>query len=182
MLTFYYGVMNSGKSLQLMKTRYNYVSSRKNIVTIIPDYKNGDRTISSRAMKDEIEADTLIGEKDSIIDKINEINQVDELDAIFVDEVQFLTISQIRELRKIATLYHCEIYCYGLLTTTDNDMFGASKELLLMAHKAKQLHSLCQVCGNEYASHHIKHEGAQHDKSSYESVCYECWKKNKEKE
>lgn len=176
MLTFCYGVMSSGKSLQLMKTRYNYISTNKNVITVIPDYDSGRKTISSRAMKEEIEVDVVLKHDEFLKDCIENI---DTIDAIFVDEAQFLTIPQVHELRKISVENNIEIYCFGLLTTTENEMFDASKELLLLSHKAKQLHSLCQCCGEKYASHHIKHEGGQHDKDSYESVCFECWEKNK---
>lgn len=175
MITFYYGVMSSGKSLQLMKTRYNYISSNKNVLTLIPNYNEECKTISSRAMKEVVEVDLVLDDKKSMEEQLSGLKDLKKVDAIFIDEVQFLNIGQVRELRNIAKKYELEIYCYGLLTTTDNDMFPSSKELLLLAHKAKQLHSLCQVCGNEYASHHIKHDGKQHDKDSYESVCYECW-------
>lgn len=175
MLHFIYGTMGSGKTLDLLKMRYNYIESNLNTLTIVSCDERGTKEISSRAMRESVEPDLYISEEDDLYKELE--NSEILIDGIFVDEVQFLTIEQIHQLRHYANQHpYCEIYCYGLLTTTDNEMWEASKELLLLAHDKNEIHSRCQKCGKRYASHHLKTKnGKWNDKSQYQSVCYECW-------
>ena len=61
-LHFKYGTMNSGKSLDIIKTIHNYEENGFNVLLLKPliDTK-GDKQIVSRAMKDGREVDMIVG-------------------------------------------------------------------------------------------------------------------------
>lgn len=171
-LVFHYGAMNSGKSLELMKFRYNLKQAGQNVLTLLPDYSEEHRTISSRAMKEEIEPDLIT----------NSIGKawwnLCEADYILVDEAQFLTLEIILLLKRLAVYNDIEIHCYGLLTTCDIEMWETSKELLLLADKVEEIPSLCEECGERKAKFHIKSPGGRLDKDTYKSVCWGCHNAN----
>lgn len=168
MLVFNYGAMNSGKSLALMKTRYNLMQSGKlKVATLLPNYDSNCRTITSRAMDEEIVPDC-------IIDDYKQLTQFLFYDYLLIDEAQFLSDDVIDVLKEMSECM--DVYCYGLMTTTKFERFEASNKLDLLADKTKQLKSLCENCGKRLAKFHYKQEGEQHDKQTYTSVCYDCWK------
>lgn len=168
-LVFHYGAMNSGKSLELMKFKYNLEQAGKRVCTLLPDYDEACRTIKSRAMKEEIKPD-VIGE-----DTHN--RHVALCDYLLVDEAQFLTKAFVSRLKKLAKNPHIniEVHCYGLLTTCELEMWEASKELMLLADSIVEVKSICERCGNCKAKFHVKSTGGQHDKDTYKSVCWDCW-------
>lgn len=179
MMHFIYGTMTSGKTMDMLKNRRNHIESGLEVLTIGID--DGEvhtyKTIKSRAINSEVYPEILLRKETNIIEEINKFSNVD---SIFIDESQFMTISQIRDLRKLSrTNKNIDIYCYGLLTTTDNQMWDSSRELILLSDYKQEIHSRCKKCGSKFATHHLKDTTtAWNDKESYQAVCYECWLEN----
>ena len=92
-LNFKYATMNSGKTLDLIRTAHNYEENGFKVVVLKPliDTK-GENCITSRVGVSR-KVDLLIGKDDKIVEilkgKLNDIN------CIFIDEVQFLSKRQI---------------------------------------------------------------------------------------
>ena len=92
-LHFKYGTMNSGKSIDLMRTAYNYEEQGYEVLVMKPSIDTkADNKLSSRVNM-ERKVDVLIKEDDSII-KILKSKITDNLSCIFIDEVQFLKKEQ----------------------------------------------------------------------------------------
>lgn len=174
-LVFHYGAMNSGKSLELMKFRYNLKQAGQNVLTLLPDYSEDNRTISSRAMKEEIEPEIISSDVEYILKDLQIELAYDSPIYLLIDEVQFLPVEVIYELKRLAEYDDLIIHCYGLLTTCDIEMWETSRELLLLADKVEEIPSLCEECGERKAKFHVKSTGDQHDKDTYKSVCWDCW-------
>ena len=65
---------------------------------------------------------------------------------ILIDEVQFLTVSQINELASIVDSLRIPVLAYGLKTDFRSELFPASKRLLELADEIKEIKSICW-CG-----------------------------------
>lgn len=160
MLHLILGTMNSGKSLDLISRRYRLISAGKHICTAVP--KTALKTISSRAMSEEIIPDVIIGE-----------DTCDSYDYILVDECQFLSDSEVKYLWSLSRTR--EVYLYGLITDFNGNMFDGTKIAITLADEITKLETFCEICGENLATHHIGNGGL--DKNSYKSVCYECYRK-----
>ena len=145
-LHFKYGTMNSGKSLDIIKTIHNYEETGFKILLLKPQIDTkGNKKIVSRAMKDGREADILVKQDDSMIDLI--INKIDtNIKCILVDESQFLTPNQVKELFIITKALNISVICYGLRNNFMMKAFPGSAALLEIAEVLEELPTICE-CG-----------------------------------
>ena len=72
--------------------------------------------------------------------------QLDEIKAIFIDEVQFLTPQQIDDLFLISKVADIPVICYGLRNNFMMEAFDGSKRLLEIADVLEEITTLCG-CG-----------------------------------
>lgn len=144
-LHFKYATMNSGKSIDLMRTVYNYEEKGFKVLVLKPslDTKDGDHISSRIGLKRK--ADIIIKPNDRIIDRLS--GKLDEVKTIFIDEVQFLTSKQIDELYLISKAKEIPIICYGLRTNFVMDAFEGSRRLLEIADVLEEIPTLCK-CGS----------------------------------
>lgn len=143
-LNFKYATMNSGKTLDLIRTVYNYEENGYQVLVLKPliDTK-GENKISSRTGL-ERKVDFLISEDDNILDLLS--NSLENIECIFIDEAQFLKKQQIDELFLISKAFHISIICYGLRTNFKMESFEGSKRLLEIADELEELKTICR-CG-----------------------------------
>lgn len=181
-LYFRYGAMNAGKSTIILQVAHNYEERGMKVLLIKPkvDIK-GDKNIVSRlGIKREV--DLLVDSND----KINSLLDLSKkIDAIIVDEAQFLTSSQVDELYEITKLNDIPILCYGLRCDFMMRPFEGSARLLQIADDIEELKTICE-CGKKatqnmrYVDNKPVFEGEQigidnSSKISYKSVCGKCY-------
>lgn len=143
-LHFKYATMNSGKTLDLIRTTYNYEENGFKVLVIKPAIdKKGNESIVSRVGL-ERRVDFLIAEQDNIIDVLT--GSLLDIKCIFVDEAQFLTKEQIDQLLIIAKVIDITVVCYGLRTNFKQEAFEGSKRLLELSDKLEELPTICE-CG-----------------------------------
>ncbi len=142
-LFFFYGVMSSGKSMELLKVAYNYEAQNRDILLLtsaLDDrYKIG--TITSRVG---IKREAKVIYKDTNI--IHVLEKEKKISAILIDEAQFLSTEQIRQLTKIVDEYNITVLTFGLKNDAFNNLFEGSKELLINADKITEMKTLCSFC------------------------------------
>ncbi len=145
-LHFKYGTMNSGKTMDLIRTIYNYEENGFNVVLFKPmiDTKGDDKTVTRSGMEREV--DELIGKDTSIIDMIFRRIYYWNSKCIFVDEAQFLTKKQVDELYVITKKLGIPVICYGLRNNFKMEGFEGSIRLLEIAEELEEIPSLCK-CG-----------------------------------
>ena len=146
-LHFKYGTMNSGKSLDIIKTIHNYEENGFNILLLKPaiDTK-GNQQIVSRAMKDGRSVDMIVGPNDNMIDLI--IDRIDSnIKCVFIDEAQFLTKEQVKELFVLTKALDISVICYGLRNNFKMEAFPGSAALLELAEVLEELPTICGYCG-----------------------------------
>ena len=147
---FYYGVMGSGKTLDLLIAAYNKEKAGKKVVIVksVTDSKAGNK-IQTRFGSVERPVDLVINKDESFV-KYFKIWKEKEIDYIYVDEAQFLTKEQIEELVYLSYRYGIEVVCYGLINKFDLELFEGSSALIQMVDFIKlQKSSVCELCGEE---------------------------------
>lgn len=147
-LTFYHGVMTSGKTAMLLMKAGSYIKGEK-ILLLKPSIDTRDVTIKSRTGMFR-QADYIVNPIDNIYSLFSECGYVH----ILIDEVQFLSIDQIDQLRKLASI--TEVSCFGLKTTYLGTMFDASKRLFELSDKIREIKTSCSVCSNKKATMNFK--------------------------
>lgn len=183
-LYFRYGAMNSSKSALLLAAAHNYEERAQHPVIVKPgiDTKAGG-AIQSR-IGIERPVDVLLGSEDSFAARLRHFRPFDDIDAVFVDEAQFLTPSQVDEAYEVAVMHGIPVLCYGLRGDFMTRSFPGSLRLLEIAHAIEELKTICR-CGSkavfngrrvngEFVSHgdQVAIDGQQ---AEYESLCGRCY-------
>lgn len=185
-LHFYTGTMRSGKSAMLIDKYLNAKQSGIPILAIKPAKdtrdrgkivsRNGKSIMCKRVSKD---VDLYMLVRDYIIEK--DLRQLN----VYIDEVQFLTTEQVRQIYEIITkIKFVKIYCAGLLTSYKGNFFEASQGLLLISDRVVKVPYLCECCNTNNATNHILkvdgkaifngEEFITGDKE-FLSTCLNCW-------
>lgn len=146
-LNLYYATMNSGKSIDLIRTAHNYEENGFEILVLKPgvDTKGGENVETRIGLKRKV--DFKIFPDDKIIDVIK--GKINGIKSIFVDEAQFLTKKQVYELYVIAKSTNIDIFCYSLRTNFMMQCFEGSAALLEISDVVEEIkpHTLCS-CGD----------------------------------
>lgn len=141
---FRFGAMNCGKTTALLQVAHNYEEQGMKVIVIKSSVdKKGDKNIVSR-LGIEREVNLLVPPSEKISTNIDFKN----LDCILVDEVQFMTPSQIKELWIISKIKDIPVICYGLKTNFKGELFEGSKAVLEVADELEELSTICK-CGNK---------------------------------
>lgn len=146
-LEYRYGPMNSGKSMAVLQMAYNYEENNKKVILIksVVDTKGGDFLISRIGPKRKVQIKL---KKDESLFSGKYMCMLDDLDAILVDEAQFLTKKQVEELWIIAKEKNIPVICFGLKTNFRSEFFEGSKRLFELSDKFKELETIC-ACGTK---------------------------------
>lgn len=145
-LFFRYGTMGCGKSTSLLQVQHNYKTQGLDTLVIKPSFddRDGDEIQARIGIKAKV--DMLVSQKDSIFDLVSDhVNEVGEVACVLVDEANFLTVDQARELWLVATLLSIPVIAYGLRVDYRGEGFPASKELLTLAHRIEELKTVDQT-------------------------------------
>ena len=140
--------MNAGKSTALLQSNYNYQEKGMNTLLFLPkiDADSSDGKIHSRIG---LVAEAELVDRDfNFFDFVsnNQINR--SIHCILIDEVQFLTRDQIRQVCKISDELNIPAMCYGIRTDFQGKLFEGSAELLALADNLIELKTVCD-CGRK---------------------------------
>lgn len=144
-LHFKYATMNSGKSIDLMRTVYNYEENGFKVIVMKPriDTKGNDYIESRVGLRRKV--DYLIENNNKITELLK--GKLNDIKTIFVDEAQFLSKKQIDELFLISKVIDIPVICYGLRLNFKMESFEGSLRLLELADILEELQTLCK-CGS----------------------------------
>nr|WP_321360510.1 thymidine kinase [uncultured Hyphomonas sp.] len=182
-LYFSYAAMNAGKSTLLLQAAHNYREQGMDVLLLTSAlYKDDDAGhISSRIG---ISADaTLYTAETDLFSLIRERQAEHQVDAVFVDEAQFLTRDQAWQLARVADHLNVPVLAYGLRTDFRGELFEGSAALLAIADSLREVRTICE-CGRK-ATMVVRlgpdgkalTEGDQVsiDKATYVSLCRRHW-------
>lgn len=147
-LYFYYSAMNAGKSTSLLQSAYNYKERGMHVAlfTAALDDRFGTGVVASRiGLQAEAE---LFGQDTHLLERINQLNRQQRVDCVFIDEAQFLTKEQVRQLTFVVDELNVPVLAYGLRTDFAGETFEGSHYLLAWADKLVELKTVCH-CGRK---------------------------------
>lgn len=193
-LYFYYGVMNSSKTANLLLQAHSLEENEIPFLCLKSsrDTRDGD-IIRSRIG---IERKAVLIEDNTDVYKAIEIyntllNTSDKkLQWILVDEAQFLTTGQIDALAKAVDYLDVNVCCYGLRTDFKSKLFEGSKRLMELADEIKEIKSTCK-CGRKasinaridkdnniiFSGEQVAIEGKE---ANYKPICRKCFFEKKD--
>lgn len=147
-LYFYYSSMNAGKSTALLQSAYNYEerNMRPFIMSAALDDRYGLGKVTSRiGLAAEAQ---LFNAKDDLYSILKIENLKKPLDCILIDESQFLSREQVKQLTLVVDQLNIPILCYGIRTDFRGELFPGSQYLLAWADKLVELKTVC-YCGRK---------------------------------
>lgn len=142
-LFFYYSTMNAGKSTSLLQASYNY--AERGMQTMLFTAKLDNRAGGRIASRIGFGAEAL--HFDSATNFV-ELCTPAKLDCILVDEAQFLTKEQVKQLAQVVDEANIPVMCYGLRTDFQGELFPGSAALLAWADTLSELKTIC-YCGRK---------------------------------
>lgn len=166
-LYFYYASMNAGKSTTLLQAAFNYRERGMETMlwTAALDNRYDVGAITSRIGL-QAEAHKFSPETDMFSAVMTE-HRSRPLACVLVDEAQFLSGGQVRQLARLADEENIPVVCYGLRTDFQAELFPGSAALLGIADSLVELKGVCE-CGRKAtmnlrvdASGRAVNEGAQ---------------------
>lgn len=148
-LIFNFGTMRSGKSAHLIAAAMNYWTKGDHILVVKPDTDTRDGNKIKTRLGMEIDCQ-LIPNEYGIVTKMVENMETDGkiVEAILVDEAQFLNEEVVIELSKLADDGY-PVLCWGLKTNFKTQLFEGSRVLLELADKIQEVKTVCQFCGKK---------------------------------
>jgi len=147
-LYFYYASMNAGKSTNLLQADFNYRERgmRTLLFTAGVHDRSGKGVIDSRIG---LTANAIPFDEATDLRVIAENAHVEApLACVLVDEAQFLSGEQVRQLAQLADEVGIPVLCYGLRTDFQGKLFPGSAELLALADALIEIKSVCE-CGRK---------------------------------
>lgn len=147
-LYFYYSAMNAGKSTALLQSAYNYEERgmRSEIFTAQLDNRFGEGKVTSRIGLSK--SAHLFNKETQLFEQIEALHTAQPLNAVFIDEAQFLSKSQVMQLIHVVDDLDIPVLAYGLRTDFLGETFTGSHYLLAWADKLTELKTVCH-CGRK---------------------------------
>ena len=166
-LDYNYGAMNCSKTAQLLSRNQSLIDEGLKTCLVKPIADRDELYISSRIGLRK-KADIVLGTLDNIYGE-GEYLYRDHVNQILVDEAQFLSASQIEQLRRIVNDYNIPVVCYGLKTDFLSNLFPGSQRLLEISDNIYKMKTVCS-CGRG-ADFNVRIDGNGNYVTQGEQVC-----------
>ncbi len=184
--------MNAGKTTHLIQAAYNYKENGMNPLVLKP-------AIDTRTSSFKVRSRSGLSYKCETVDEDIDLYEVflsknsdSKVHCILVDEAQFLTKKQIKNLRILTIYEDVPVLAYGLRTDFRGDLFEGSKWLISWADNLKEIKAVChcgkkatmvlrvkeELSANGTIKYVAEHEGNQIEiggNNRYVPVCYKHW-------
>lgn len=147
-LYFYYSSMNAGKSTLLLQSSYNYRERGMQTLILQPevDDRYGVGKVASRIGLSAQARTFHVNE--NLLNVVQTIHQQGALHCVLVDEAQFLTQRQVKQLSDVCDLLDIPVLAYGLRTDFQGQLFEGSQQLLAWADSLVEVKTICH-CGRK---------------------------------
>lgn len=145
-LYFRYSAMNAGKSTALLQVAHNYEEHGRTvrIFTAAIDNRYGKGVVTSR-----LGPQRTVETFDETTDFVRSLAPDNGgLSCLLVDEAQFLTVEQVRQLHRVAHVNGVPVICYGLRSDFLGNPFPGAAHLLTLADSIEEIKTIC-ACGRK---------------------------------
>ena len=183
-LYFRYAAMNAGKSTHLLQAAYNYEERglRVRMFTAAHDDRAGSGVISSRlGLTRQVETFGA----DTVFDAVwLDSGRPGTLACVLIDEAQFLTPGQVRQLHRLAHQHRVPVLCYGLRSDFLGDAFPGAAALLTLADTLEEMKTICACARKASMNLRVDAQGRRVQRGeqvmiggneSYRAVCPNCF-------
>lgn len=148
-LYFYYSAMNAGKSTVLLQSSHNYQERGMKTLLFTP-------AIDTRFQKGVIHSRIGLSqsafafcETDNLFAILKQhVKTKGPCACVLIDEAQFLTCEQVKQLTLITDELSIPVLAYGLRTDFKGELFPGSQYLLAWADELIELKTICH-CGRK---------------------------------
>jgi thymidine kinase len=160
-LSYRYGTMNSSKTANLLMVAHNYESEGRRILCLKSSLdtrwgENGENEkkgmIRSRAVP-EGHVCEMVQPTENLFKFVRQYDKElkekysSGLAAVLVDEAQFLTKEQVRQLRDVVESNGIDVLCFGLKNTfVDGELFDGAEALVYYADSIEEIKTICKYC------------------------------------
>ena len=143
-LHFRYAAMNAGKSTALLQAAHNYEERgmQVRLFTAAHDDRAGAGVIGSR-LGLQRQADTFGPQT-----RFDAEGLGPGCACVLIDEAQFLTPDQVRQLHRLAHAGRVPVLCYGLRSDFRGEAFPGAAALLTLADTLEEMKTIC-ACGRK---------------------------------
>ena len=190
-LNLKYATMNSGKSIDLMRTAHNYEENGYRVLVLKPkcDTKGGEYLDSRIGLNRRV--DLLIDDNTDIIKEVRN-RYTGNLKCLLIDEAEFLSPKIIDDLFLLSKVIDIPVICYSLRTNFKMEGFPGAIRLLEIAENIEELKTLCN-CGStaRFAGRKVNGEytlkgediliDGSRDNVEYVPLCGDCYLKKVKK-
>ena len=147
-LHFFYSTMNAGKSTSMLQTNHNYIETGLETMIFIP--KETESSSKSKVVsRIGLEAQAVSANKNLNFLKYIKKNKTSKLSCILIDEAQFLSKDQVKQLSEVADKFNLPVLCYGIRTDFRGELFEGSSTLLALADNLIELKTICSLCARK---------------------------------
>ena len=138
-LYFRYAAMNAGKSTALLQAAHNYEERGMRVLlfTAAHDDRSGSGVIGSR-LGLQRQAATFGTDTEFTPEHLPA-----DIACLLIDEAQFLTPRQVRQLDRLAHRGRMPVICYGLRSDFRGEAFPGSAQLLTLADDLEEMKTIC---------------------------------------
>ncbi len=192
-LYFKFGAMGSSKTAQALMTKFNYEEKGKQVLLIKPSTDNRDDLTDNEGFVHTMVRSRIGLQAEAVaVDEQEDIRALFHrklnhapLDVLICDECQFLTETQVEQMKDLADLDDIPVLCFGLRADFQTKLFPGSKRLFEIADSITEIKSVCR-CGRKATVNarfddngEIIVEGDQiciGGNDRYEGMCYKCYR------
>lgn len=135
-LYYEWGSMNAGKSTKLLQAAFNYRERGMHVHIFIPEVINSEFIVSRLGIKEKAQ---IFSKQFNFYEELKD----SKVHCILIDEAQFLTKKQVRQLTKVVDEYEIPVLCYGLRTDFKGELFEGSTYLFAWADKIREIKTVC---------------------------------------
>jgi thymidine kinase len=138
-LYFRYAAMNAGKSTALLQAAHNYEERGMGVLlfTAAHDSRAGRGVIGSR-LGLQRQVATFGPDTEFTPERLPA-----DVACLLIDEAQFLTPQQVRQLHRLAHRARVPVLCYGLRSDFQGEAFPGSAALLTLADDLEEMKTIC---------------------------------------
>jgi len=162
-LYFYYSAMNAGKSASLLQSSHNYKERGMKTKLFIPkiigiEFIKSRIGLSCEAFPFDAEFDFFEYAKTHYMasgrnavpseEEQAKAGGLENVSCIMIDEAQFMTKAQVKQLSDIVDIMDIPVLCYGLRSDFQGEPFEGSKYLLCQADALTEIKAICE-CGRK---------------------------------
>jgi len=186
-LYFRYAAMGSGKSLDLLKTAFNYTERNQKVLLFT---SNIDNRYDVGLIKSRLGVESPAISVDDKYNIYTNVKSMDEkISCVLVDEIQFFNEQHIWQLSDIVDKLNIPVICYGLRADFKCELFPSIKKLMAVADEIEELKTICDcgkkaIINSRYDENgRIEIDGNQIEvgDKQYKSICRKCDKNEIEK-